>query len=271
MTSRNLARFSSRRLIEVGLTKDGESWPGGASAVRTAQVHRDRRRAPHDDRESTRAELSRSAAPAAATNSTRTPKSTSRKPALIGSGGAAQDRQPADLPRASAVSKTRSPRTSIRPNRGRERKRRTGRRRTEADVASADIGRRPTRKRRPPKPDATDRARQARRRAATALQLATESRKGRQDDAAALESYRQIVKDYPKTADGSVAAERIKAIESQSIGGELEPWPGSSGAAAAAPRWRYRPSCSCLTGCDPDIQADWSWSRSPSRCGPSRG
>ncbi len=50
--------------------------------------------------------------------------------------------------------------------------------------------------------------------AATALRLAQNLEKTGKS-AAALKSYKQIVKDYPKTATARIAAERIKAIESQ--------------------------------------------------------
>ena len=50
--------------------------------------------------------------------------------------------------------------------------------------------------------------------AATALRLAQSLEKTGKS-AAALKSYKQIIKDYPKTATARIAAERIKAIESQ--------------------------------------------------------
>jgi len=50
--------------------------------------------------------------------------------------------------------------------------------------------------------------------AATALRLAENLEKTGKS-AAALKSYKQIVKDYPKTATARIASERIKAIESQ--------------------------------------------------------
>ena len=66
-----------------------------------------------------------------------------------------------------------------------------------------------------PKPDATAPAPdKLAARAATALRLAQNLEKTGKS-AAALKSYKQIVKDYPKTATARVAAERIKAIESQ--------------------------------------------------------
>jgi len=50
--------------------------------------------------------------------------------------------------------------------------------------------------------------------AATALRLAQNLEKTGKS-AAALKSYKQIVEDYPKTATARIAAERIKAFESQ--------------------------------------------------------
>jgi YHS domain-containing protein len=66
-----------------------------------------------------------------------------------------------------------------------------------------------------PKPDAKAQAPdKLAAKAATALRLAQNLEKSGKS-AAALKSYKQIVKDYPKTATARVAAERIKAIESQ--------------------------------------------------------
>ncbi len=66
-----------------------------------------------------------------------------------------------------------------------------------------------------PKPDANAQAPdRLAPRAATALRLAQNLEKTGKS-AAALKAYKQIVKDYPKTATARVAAERIKAIENQ--------------------------------------------------------
>ncbi len=66
-----------------------------------------------------------------------------------------------------------------------------------------------------PKPDAQAQAPdKLAAKAATALRLAENLEKTGKT-AAALRSYRQIVKDYPKTATARTAAERIKAIESR--------------------------------------------------------
>ena len=66
-----------------------------------------------------------------------------------------------------------------------------------------------------PKPDAkTQSSDKLAAKAATALRLAQNLEKSGKS-AAALKAYKQIVKDYPKTATARVAAERIKAMESQ--------------------------------------------------------
>jgi len=66
-----------------------------------------------------------------------------------------------------------------------------------------------------PKPDAKAQAPdKLAAKAATALRLAQNLEKTGKS-AAALKSYKQIVKDYPKTATARIAAERIKALESQ--------------------------------------------------------
>jgi len=66
-----------------------------------------------------------------------------------------------------------------------------------------------------PKPDAKAQAPdKLAAKAATTLRLAQNLEKTGKS-AAALKSCKQIVKDYPKTATARIAAERIKALESQ--------------------------------------------------------